>query len=191
MQKIVIATNNNGKLQELKNMLSEYKILSLKEVNCNIEVEEDKETFEENAKKKAYEISKYTNMPTIADDSGLCIDYFNGWPGVYTARFLGDNSTQEERNNYILEKMKNLNDDQRNAKVVCYLVYYFNDKYIIGKGIIRGKIATKKRGSNGFGFDEIFELDNGKTLAELSNQEKNKVSARRLALVDLNNKLQK
>ena len=191
MQKIVIATNNNGKLQELKNMLSEYKILSLKEVNCNIEVEEDKETFEENAKKKAYEISKYTNMPTIADDSGLCIDYFNGWPGVYTARFLGDNSTQEERNNYILEKMKNLNGDQRNAKVVCYLVYYFNDKYIIGKGIIRGKIATKKRGSNGFGFDEIFELDNGKTLAELSNQEKNKVSARRLALVDLNNKLQK
>ena len=108
MKKIVVATNNEGKLKEIREILKNYQLVSLKDINCNIEVDEDKNTFEGNAKKKAKEISEKVNMPCIADDSGLCIDKYDGWPGVHTARFLGENSTSKQRNEYILEKMKNL-----------------------------------------------------------------------------------
>lgn len=189
MKKILIATNNKGKLEELKKMLQEYEILSLKDVGCNIEVVEDGQTFEENAKKKAREIYEATKITCIADDSGLCIDYFEGWPGVHTARFLGENSSKDERNDYILEKMKDLKDEQRKAKVKCILVQYDGDKYIVGEGIIEGKISIEKRGENGFGFDEIFELPNGKTYAELSSEEKNNISHRKMAILDLKEKL--
>ena len=108
MKKIVVATNNKGKIKEIKEILKEYELLTLKDINCDIEVEEDKNTFEENAKKKAKEVSKLVDMPCIADDSGICIEVFNGWPGVHTARFLGENVTQEERNQAILKKMEKL-----------------------------------------------------------------------------------
>lgn len=191
MDKLLIATNNKGKLEELKNMLPEYEILSLKDVNCNIEVIEDGKTFEENAKKKAKEIYDVTNIPCIADDSGLCIDFFDGWPGVFTDRFLEENVSKDEKNNYILEKMKNLKNDQRKAKVKCVIAYYNGSNFIIGKGCIEGKISLEKRGNNGFGFDEIFELSNGKTYAELSKEEKNNISHRRLAIIDLKRKFYK
>ncbi len=191
MKKILIATNNKGKLEELKNLLKEYEILSMKDVNCNIEVIEDGKTFEENAKKKAKEIYDITKIPCIADDSGLCIDYFDGWPGIYTARFLGPNSTKEEINNYILEKMKNLKDENRNAEVKCVVAYYNGSDFITGTGVIKGKIALSKRGDNGFGYDEIFELENGKTYAEISEEEKNKISHRRKAINELKIKLNK
>ena len=130
MKKILIATNNKGKLEELKNLLKEYEILSMKDVNCNIEVVEDGKTFEENAKKKAKEIYDITKIPCIADDSGLCIDYFDGWPGIYTARFLGPNSTKEEINNYILEKMKNLKDEinDTNSAINNFKLEEYNKK---------------------------------------------------------------
>ena len=191
MEKILIATNNKGKLEELKNLLKEYEILSMKDVNCNIEVVEDGKTFEENAKKKAKEIYDITKIPCIADDSGLCIDYFDGWPGIYTARFLGPNSTKEEINNYILEKMKNLKDEERKAEVKCVVAYYNGTDFITGTGVIKGKIALNKRGNNGFGYDEIFELENGKTYAEISEEEKNKISHRRKAINELKIKLNK
>ena len=191
MEKILIATNNKGKLEELKNLLKEYEILSMKDVNCNIEVVEDGKTFEENAKKKAKEIYDITKIPCIADDSGLCIDYFDGWPGIYTARFLGPNSTKEEINNYILEKMKNLKDGERKAEVKCVVTYYNGTDFITGTGVIKGKIALNKRGNNGFGYDEIFELENGKTYAEISEEEKNKISHRRKAINELKMKLNK
>ena len=101
MEEIILATNNNGKIKELQEILKEYKLLSLKEANINIEIEEDKDTFEGNALKKAEEICKITNKTCIADDSGLCVDALDGFPGVYTARFLGEDATQEQRNNYI------------------------------------------------------------------------------------------
>lgn len=187
MKKIVIATNNQGKRKEIKEILEDAELLTLNDVNCNIEVEEDQETFEGNSKKKAIEISNITHMPCIADDSGLCIDAFDGWPGVYTARFLGEKSTPEERNQAILEKMKNLKGEERKARVICVITYCENGKCIVGKGEIEGKIATSPRGENGFGFDPIFELENGKTLAELRKEEKNKLSARKLALENLKN----
>lgn len=189
MKEILVATNNKGKLEEIKQILKDYNLLSLKDIGCKVNVDEDGKTFEENAIKKAKEISKITNMPCIADDSGLCIDVLNGWPGVHTARFLGENATDEDRNNYILEKMKN--EKNRSAKVVCAIAYYYKEDTIVVTGEIEGKIPKEKRGENGFGFDSIFELENEKTLAELTNEEKNKVSSRKIALEKLKEKLEK
>lgn len=189
MKKIVVATNNQGKLKEIQEILNKYELLSLKDVNCDIEVEEDQETFEGNSLKKAKQISEITKMPCIADDSGLCIDIFEGWPGVHTARFLGENSTPEERNNAILEKMKNLDRDNRKAKVECVITYYDDGNIVIGKGEIKGRIAKESKGENGFGFDPIFELENGKTYAELTSEEKNAISHRRMALENLKKQL--
>ena len=189
MEKIVVATNNEGKLKEIKEILKEYELVSLKEIKCKIEVEEDKETFEGNALKKAKEVFEKTNMPCIADDSGLCINVFEGWPGVNTARFLGEGATQKQKNDAILEKMSKFKGEERRAKVKCVIVYYYKkDKYITAKGEIEGRIAEEPRGKNGFGFDEIFELNN-KTLAELTKKEKNMVSARKLALENLKKQL--
>lgn len=190
MKKIVVATNNEGKLKEIKGILKDYQLLSLKDVNCKVEVEEDKDTFEGNSLKKAQEISEILHMPCIADDSGLCIDIYDGWPGVHTARFLGENATTKERNQYILEKMKNLKGIDRKARVKCCITYYENGNYVVGKGEILGRIAEGPRGNNGFGFDEIFELKDGRTYAELSKEEKNQISHRRLALQDLLTKLE-
>ena len=189
MKEILVATNNKGKLEEIKQILKDYNLLSLKDIGCKVNVDEDGKTFEENAIKKAKEISKITNMPCIADDSGLCIDVLNGWPGVHTARFLGENATDEDRNNYILEKMKN--EKNRSAKDVCAIAYYYKEDTIVVRGEIEGKIPKEKRGENGFGFDSIFELENEKTLAELTNEEKNKVSSRKIALEKLKEKLEK
>ena len=189
MKKIVIATNNVGKVKEIKEILNDYELLTLKDVECDIEVEEDTDTFEGNSLKKAKEISETLNMPCIADDSGLCIDIFDGWPGVYTARFLGENATQEDRNNAILEKMKNLKESERIARVICVMTYFENGKVIVGKGEIKGRISKEPRGDNGFGFDTIFELDNGKTYAELTEEEKNSLSHRKLALENLKKQL--
>lgn len=186
MKKIIAATSNEGKLKEIREILNEYEIISLKDINCEIEIEEDGKTFEENALKKAKEIYKAINIPCIADDSGLCIEQYNGWPGVETARFLGkDKATNEyarERNEYILEKMKNLPKQNRKAKHVTCISYVDSENEYIAIGEQPGYIAKLPRGDNGFGFDEIFELENGKTMAEITKEEKNKISSRKKAL---------
>ena len=184
---MILATNNKGKLEEIRNILSEYEIYSLEDKNINVDVIEDQLTFYGNAKKKAMEIYEIAREETIADDSGLCINALNGYPGVMTHRFLGDDATDEERNDYLINEV-NKHDD-RSAKVVCNLVYYDGTELIVGEGILEGFIAKEKRGTNGFGFDEIFELPNGLTLAELTPEQKNEVSARALAINDLKKKL--
>ena len=189
MKKILVATNNEGKLKEIKEILKEYEIISLKDIGYEIKIEEDGKTFEENSKKKAREISKITNMPCIADDSGLCIKIFEDWPGVYTARFLGENTTPKQRNEAILKRMRNLKGENRQAKVKCVVTYCENNKFLVGKAEIKGKIAKEPRGENGFGFDPIFELENGKTYAELSEKEKNNISHRKMALENLKKQL--
>ena len=181
MKEIILATNNQGKVKEIQEILKDYKILSLKEANINIEVEENQETFEGNALKKAKEICKLTNKICIADDSGLCIEELGGFPGVKTARFLGEDATQDERNTYILNKMKNILN--RKAKVItCIAVVRPDGNYNIYTGVLEGNISKEKRGTNGFGFDEIFEISDGRTLAELESKEKNKISSRKRAL---------
>lgn len=188
---MIFATNNKEKLKEIRDILNSYQITSLKENNIDVDIEENGKTFYENALIKAKYIYELTKIPTIADDSGLCIDKYNDWPGVMTHRFLGDNKTDKERNIAIIDKMKDLSKDERKASVVCNLVYYDGVNIIKGEGIIRGFISTELRGEFGFGFDPIFELPNGKTLAELTSNEKNKVSARALAAQYLKRKLLK
>ncbi len=187
--KIVMATNNKGKLKEVREILTNYEILSLQDLDCNVEVEEDQDTFEGNSLKKAQEISEILNMPCIADDSGLCIEELNDFPGVKTARFLGENASQEERNNYLINKLEEK--ENRKATVVTVMTYVDSEKgeTLMARGEVYGNIAKEKRGNNGFGFDEIFELENGKTLAELSSEEKNKISSRKAALESLKEKL--
>lgn len=184
---MIFATNNKGKLEELKKILDDYELYSLKDKSINIDVVEDEDTFLGNALKKAKEIYNFAHEEVIADDSGLCIDCLNGFPGVNTHRFLGDNATDIERNEYLINEVNKY--DDRSAQVVCVLVYYNEEKSIIGKGVINGYISKERRGNNGFGFDEIFCLPNGKTLAELSQDEKNEVSARSLAAKDLKNQM--
>ncbi len=191
MKKVVVASNNQGKIKEMKEILKHYEILTLKDINCEIEVEEDQDSFEGNAKKKAEEVAKLVNKPCIADDSGLCIEAFNGWPGIYTARFLGENATDWQKNEAILEKMKGLKGKQRRATVECVVVYYEDGKFIIGKGEVRGRIAEEQKGERGFGFDPIFELENGKTYAQISQEEKNTISHRKRALENLEKQLTK
>lgn len=187
MEEIIVATNNKGKLKEIKEILKGYNLKSLKEVNCDIDVVEDSDSFEGNAKKKAKEISELLNKPCLADDSGLCIDYLDGWPGIHTARAIG---REKDDFSIILEKLKGVPSEKRTARAICCIAYYNKGKIILGKGELIGKIAFERRGENGFGFDVIFELENGKTLAELTDEEKNKISIRYLAIMDLKRKLE-
>ena len=184
---MILATNNKGKLEEIKKILTDYKIYSLKDKNINVDVEEDKDSFLGNAMKKAKEIYEISHEETIADDSGLCINCLDGFPGVMTHRFLGDDATDRMRNEYLINEVNKYQD--RSAQVVCNLVYYDGEKEIVGEGVLNGFISTECRGNNGFGFDEIFELPNGLTLAELSSEEKNKISARSIAIKELKRKL--
>lgn len=186
---MILATNNEGKLREIKDILNDYEIVSLKEAKVNVDVVEDQETFYGNALKKAQEIYDITEIPTIADDSGLIIDALGDFPGVMTHRFLGDDASDRDRNLYLINESRKLKD--KSARVICVLVYYDGVNTIVGTGEIKGVIADKPRGKNGFGFDEIFLLTNGKTLAELTREEKNKCSARYMAAVDLKEKLAK
>ncbi len=192
MKQIIVATNNLEKLREIRQIITSYEIVSLKDIKCHIEVEEDKYTFAENALKKAKEIARVTNKICIADDSGLCIDVLNGFPGVKTARFLGKEKTQEERNDYLLKKLKEVKKSKRTACVItCIALVEPNGKEKVFTGILQGRIAEDKRGKNGFGFDEIFELENGQTLAEISLEEKNRISSRSIALKQLEKYLAK
>lgn len=186
---MIFASNNKGKLEEIRKIFSDYDIKSLSESNIDIDVVEDAEDFLGNATKKAKEIYNISKEEVIADDSGLCINALGGFPGVNTHRFLGEDKTDRERNEYLINEVNRF--DDRSARVICYLVYYNGTDTIIGKGELTGYISKEVRGSNGFGFDEIFELENGKTLAQLSAEEKNSISARKLAAEDLKLKLKK
>lgn len=184
---MIVATNNEGKLKEIKSILEDFDLYSLREKNIDIDVDEDQDTFLGNAKKKAKTIYEVSHEDIIADDSGLCIKCLNDFPGVMTHRFLGDSASDRDRNKYLINKVNEYCD--RTAYVICNIVYYNGINYVVGEGVIEGKIATECRGDNGFGFDEIFELPNGLTLAQLPPFEKNKISARALALNDLKIKL--
>ncbi len=183
---MIFASNNKGKIREIKSIFQDEEIISLKEANVDIDVVEDADSFYGNALKKAKEIFELTNTAVIADDSGICIDAFDGWPGVLTHRFAGEEATEEERNIIMLDKVNT--QDNKNAKVICNLVYYDGTDIVVGEGILKGTIVSP-RGTNGFGFDPIFELESGKTLAELTSEEKNITSARYLAALDLHKKL--
>lgn len=150
----IFATNNNGKLKEVRENLSDHEILSLKDANVNVEVDENHNTFYENALEKTKEIYKITRLPAIADDSGLIFDALGDWSGVLTRRFLGEDATDEERNNALLARADEFHDCS--ATVACVLVYYDGENILEGIGNIHGRISTETRGENVFGSEPIF-----------------------------------
>lgn len=187
-KEIVIASENKGKIKEAQEILKEYKIIPMSEIGIDIDVEEDQDTFEGNAIKKAETIAKKLGgKMCIADDSGIEIEYLDGFPGVYTKRWL--QGTDRERNLAIIEKLKGVSKENRKIKFITAMAISDGENTITAIGDIEGYVAEMPRGDNGFGFDEIFELENGKTLAEISQDEKNEISARKKTLELLKNKL--
>ena len=185
---IVMASGNSGKIKEAQEILKEYKIIPMKELGIDIDVEEDKDTFIGNATKKAETIAKELNdKMCLADDSGIEIEYLNGFPGVHTKRWL--NGTDRERNLAILDKLQRVPKDKRKIKFITAIALSDGNETISVEASIDGYVAQTPRGENGFGFDEIFELEDGRTLAELTDAEKNEISARRKALEKLREKL--
>ena len=187
---IIMASGNKGKIKEAQEILFNCKIISMKELGIDIDVEEDKETFEGNAIKKAQTIAKELNgKMCLADDSGIEIEYLNGFPGVQTKRWL--DGTDRQRNLAIIEKLKNVAKENRKIKFVTAIAISDGNNTISAVEFIEGVVAENVRGDNGFGFDEIFELEDGRTLAELSQEEKNAISSRKKALERLNIELMK
>lgn len=181
----ILATNNMKKLAEMQRILSPLKInvVTAKMLGITLEdVEEDGETFEDNAKIKARAACKETNMPSIADDSGLCVDFLDGAPGVYSARFAGEHGNDEKNNDLLLEKLDGVPEEKRTAYYVCAICCTFpNGKEIVVRGECHGKIGFERDGNEGFGYDPLFLID-GKSFGRYTADEKDKISHRGKAL---------
>lgn len=194
-RKIIFATSNEGKMKEIKAILSDLDmdILSMKEAGIDIDIVEDGSTFEENAIIKAKAIMELTGEIALADDSGLEVDYMNKEPGIYSARFLGEDTSYRIKNNYIIERLKDAVGNERSARFVCAIACAYPDGEIITiRGTMEGIIGEKEAGSNGFGYDPIFFLpEYGCSSAELSLEEKNKVSHRGKALQEMKKRMEK
>lgn len=186
MKKIVFASNNDGKIKEIREILKDFdaQILTMKEAGADIEIEENGTTFEENALIKARAVMQITGEITMADDSGLEIDYLNGEPGVYSARYMGHDTPYDIKNNAIIERMKNASGNDRSARFVCAIAAVFPDgKEFVEKGTMEGVIGEKPMGENGFGYDPILFLPQyNKSSAQLTPEEKNRISHRGEAL---------
>ena len=186
MKKIIFATTNQGKVREVKMMMEDFGVdfVTMKDAGIDIDIVEDGKTFEENAIIKAKTIMEATGEIALADDSGLEVDYLDGAPGIYSARFLGEDTPYDEKNKYIIEKLKDAKGKERSARFVCAMAVAFpNGEIETCRGTIEGLIGYEQKGKNGFGYDPIFYLPQyGKYSAELSSDEKNAISHRGEAL---------
>lgn len=188
MKKLVVASNNKGKIAEIKQILSDYEVLSIKDCGIEIDVEENGITFQENALIKAKALYEITKLPTIADDSGLMVEALDGAPGVYSARYAGDGHDDNANNQLLLQNLKNK--DNRKAKFVSAIAYYDGKKTVFGHGEVQGVILHELKGNGGFGYDPLFYCTEiNKSFGEATQEEKNAVSHRYRALVDLREKL--
>ena len=186
-KQIIIVSGNKGKIKEAQEILKNYDIIPMNEIGINIDVEEDQKTFEGNAIKKAETIAKeLEGKLCLADDSGIQIEYLDGFPGVFTKRW--HKGTDRERNEALIEKLKGVPHEKRKIVFTTAMALSDGEKTVTAVANIQGYVAEEPRGENGFGFDEIFELEDGRTLAELSSDEKNKISARKKALEILKEK---
>lgn len=185
MGTLVIATKNKGKYLELKKMLGDisFTLLSL-EAFPHIEIKETGTSFDENALIKARVTAKETGLPALADDSGLEVNALKGEPGIFTARYAGEHATDEDNIKKLLERLKNVPLDKRQARFMCSLALAFPDgKIFLEHGILEGFIALRPCGIEGFGYDPVFFVpDLGRTLSEISIDEKNRISHRAKAL---------
>ncbi len=182
MKKLIVATKNKGKLKEIKEIFSAlpFEVISMAEAGIDIDIEEDGNTFEENALKKARALSAASGAVVVGDDSGLEVDYLNGAPGIYSARFAGEGASDEDRNNKLLGLLEGVPPEKRSARFVCAAAAAFPDGTdFVVKGTCEGFIGYNPEGVNGFGYDPIFYLpDYRMTIAQLSSEEKNGISHR-------------
>lgn len=186
MIKIIFATGNQGKMREIKQIMADMdvEVVSMKDAGIFVDIEENGATFEENALIKARVIANEANAIVLADDSGLEIDYLDKAPGVLSARYMGEDTPYEVKNAHILDLLKEVQGKGRSARFVCAIAAVFPDgREFTTYATIEGEIAHKSAGENGFGYDPIFFVPEfGKTTAELTAEEKNKISHRGKAL---------
>ncbi len=191
--KVIAATNNKGKVKEIKAILGQINIevISQSEAGIDIEVEENGTSFAENALIKARAINRITNLPVVADDSGLCVDSLGGAPGIYSARYAGEGATDVDRIEKLLSEMKGK--ENRDAHFTSAAAFVLNnDEEYVAEGNVYGKILDKPYGNGGFGYDPVFysnELE--KTFGEATEDEKNKISHRYRAFMKLKEILEK
>lgn len=199
MKKLILASNNKKKVEEIKYILKDIdlEVKSLNDEGINVEVIEDGETFKENSNKKAREIREYlidrgdTDFIVMADDSGLEVNYLNGEPGVYSARYAGKHGNDAKNNEKLLKNLQGVPYEKRGARFVCHVTLMnYEGKSLDIKGEVKGIIVDKLDGDGGFGYDPLFynEILN-KTFGEASKEEKNSVSHRGMALKELKEKI--
>lgn len=202
MRTIIFATGNEHKMVEIRMILSDLgaEILSQKEAGIDVDVVEDGTTFEENALIKATKIAQeaakyeaYQDAVVLADDSGLEIDYLGGEPGIYSARYMGEDTSYRIKNQNLIDRLQGVPDEQRTARFVCAIAAAFPDgREMVVRGTIEGRIGYEERGENGFGYDPIFYLpERGMSTAELSPKDKNSISHRGNALRKMKELLEK
>ncbi|WP_066896025.1 XTP/dITP diphosphatase [Clostridium nigeriense] len=192
MKKLVIASNNEGKIKEIKRVLGHLpiEVLSLRDMGIDIDVEEDGLTFEDNAKKKSSEIYKELikrgnkDFIVMSDDSGLEVDYLKGEPGVFSARYAGEHGNDKKNNEKLLLKLKGVKYEDRKARFVCQLALINEKNQYRGiRGTVDGYILEEEKGSDGFGYDPLFLFEPlNKSFGEITMEEKNKISHRGVAL---------
>ncbi|MCM1468509.1 MAG: XTP/dITP diphosphatase [Alistipes sp.] len=193
MCKIIFATTNENKMKEIRMILSDlpYEIVSLKEEGIKADIEENGSTFEENAVIKAKAICEMTGRITLADDSGLEIDYINKEPGVYSARYMGEDTSYHIKNRSLIDRLKDAKGEQRSARFVCVIAAAFPDgRVVTTRGTIEGRIGYEERGKNGFGYDPILYVpEYGMTTGEMEPELKNRISHRGKALEQMKKEL--
>lgn len=189
--KLVLATNNEGKVREFARILEPLgiEVMTQKQAGVHVSPEENGTTFAENARIKAMAVYEATGLPTVADDSGLCIDAMNGEPGVYSARYYGEDTPYEEKNRRIIESLNGVAEEKRTARFVAHITCVLSkDEILDCEGVCEGTIGHKPAGDRGFGYDPIFYVGD-KSFAELDGEAKDKVSHRGKALEKLYQKL--
>lgn len=195
MKRIIAATQNKHKIEEIDKITKDFgfEIIARNDAGIpDFEIVEDGETFEENSYKKAYEIMKVAGEVTIADDSGIEVDYLDGKPGVYSARFAGENATDDDNNRKLVELLKDVPFEERTARYVSVITMVYPDgKTIVARGEVEGNIVLEPSGTNGFGYDPYFQpVGYDKTFGNFTMEEKNKISHRGRALELLREKLE-
>ena len=193
MRKIIFATGNEEKMREIREILAllPVEVLSMKEAGIQANIIEDGKTFEENAVIKAKAIAQLSEEIVLADDSGLVIDYLNGEPGIYSARYMGEDTSYRIKNGNLIQRLEGVPDEKRTARFVCAIAAAFPDGTVLTtEGTVEGRIGYEEKGENGFGYDPIFYLpEYGCTTAQLTEEKKNEISHRGKALRKMVEKL--
>lgn len=195
IRKIVLSSGNKHKISEIKDILKDmpFEVVSKDDLGYkDFDVIEDGKTLEENAFKKAEELHKLVKGIVIADDTGLFVDALNGEPGVYSARYAGEPASDEKNRALLVKNLKDVPTEKRTAYFQTVIAIIFEDgRKITAEGKVNGKIAFEEKGQNGFGYDSLFIVeDTGKTFAEMTEEEKNQISHRARALMNLKSKLE-